>query len=103
MKENVGRIDRIGRFLIGPAIVALGYSRLAGRSGNLAGLATMLAGALVVESAVTRVCPMNALLGLDTRSEREREGDLEQLLQAHARRTYERTPSGRTMPVARIE
>jgi hypothetical protein len=27
----------------------------------------MIGGALVIESAITRVCPLNALLGIDTR------------------------------------
>lgn len=83
MKENVGRLDRIGRFLIGPAIMALGFTRLdRRRGGDLAGVAMMIAGALVIDSAITRVCPVNALLGLDTRTKRERARDLQQILHA---------------------
>ena len=80
MKENVGRIDRIVRFVVGPALVGVGYTRLGGYEGSLPGLAAMLVGALIVESAVTRVCPMNALLRIDTRSRRERTRDLRALL-----------------------
>ncbi len=76
MQENVGRIDRIVRFLVGPALAGVGYTRLGGSRGNPIGLAAMLAGTLLVDSAVTRVCPMNALLHLDTRSKRERIRDL---------------------------
>jgi len=67
MKENVGSADRMVRSLVGPGLMALGYSRLGGRQGRMAGIAAMVAGALVVESAITRVCPLNAALGIDTR------------------------------------
>jgi hypothetical protein len=67
MKENVGRVDQSFRAVLGPALMVLGYSRLGGRFGSLKGLATLVAGATVIESAVTRVCPLNALFGVDTR------------------------------------
>jgi uncharacterized membrane protein len=67
MKENVGTTDRVVRSVLGPALLVLGYRRLGARRGRLAGLATMIAGTLVIESAVTRVCPLNAALGIDTR------------------------------------
>jgi hypothetical protein len=85
MKENVGRIDRIGRAVIGPALMALGYTRLRGRDGETAGLAAMIVGAMLIDSAITRVCPGNALLGIDTRTKRERERDLQSLLRASDR------------------
>lgn len=71
MKENVGTRDRVGRSLVGPAMMILGYLRLGAREGRPLGLATMIGGALVIESAITKVCPLNALLGIDTRSEQE--------------------------------
>jgi hypothetical protein len=67
MKENVGTEDRLLRFVVGPLLIGLGYARLGGNHGAPAGLAAMIGGALVVESAITAVCPLNALLGLDTR------------------------------------
>jgi len=85
MKENVGRVDRLGRAVIGPALAAFGYTRLGGRAGRVSGLVAMITGVLIVESAITRVCPVNALLGLDTRTKRERERDLHALVQAHRR------------------
>jgi hypothetical protein len=67
MKENVGTADRVARALVGPALMRLGYARLGGHYGRVAGLAAMISGALIIESAITRVCPLNALLGIDTR------------------------------------
>jgi hypothetical protein len=67
MKENVGRTDQLLRAAAGPALMLLGYTRLEGRRGRALGLAALVGGALVVESAITRTCPLNALLGLDTR------------------------------------
>ncbi len=70
MEENVGRRDRIVRALAGPLMMVFGYYRMDGRRGKRGGLATMIAGAMVVESAVTRTCPLNALLGIDTREKK---------------------------------
>jgi hypothetical protein len=67
MEENVGTTDRMLRAVAGPALIAIGYSKFDGRHGRAAGLAAMIAGALVIESAITRVCPLNAALGIDTR------------------------------------
>jgi hypothetical protein len=67
MKENVGTADRAIRSVLGPALVLAGYARLGGRHGNPLGLAAMIAGTLVLESAITRVCPVNAMAGVDTR------------------------------------
>jgi len=75
MKENVGRIDRSIRFVIAPALAAFGYSKLGGRKGRLPGLAAIVAGAALLDSAITRVCPMNRLLHIDTRTRRERARD----------------------------
>jgi hypothetical protein len=66
MKENVGTVDRVLRSVAGPALVVIGYSRLGGREGRPAGLAALTAGVLMIESAITRVCPVNALVGIDT-------------------------------------
>lgn len=73
MKENVGNKDRIIRSITGPALMVAGYTALGGRKGTAAGLATMIFGALVIESAVTRVCPLNAAFGIDTRESKDSE------------------------------
>jgi hypothetical protein len=79
MKENVGRADRLVRSVVGPALMTAGYGPLGGNRGKLAGLLGLITGALVVESAITRVCPLNALFGLDTRSDAERDRDRHEL------------------------
>lgn len=68
MKENVGRGDQIARSIVGPALMGLGYFALGGDEGRLGGLSTIVSGAVLVESAITRVCPLNALFGIDTRN-----------------------------------
>ncbi|XYI02577.1 DUF2892 domain-containing protein [Sorangium sp. So ce1128] len=51
-------------------MMGLGATALGGLKGRPGGLVALVAGALIVESAITRVCPVNRLLGVDTR-ERE--------------------------------
>lgn len=67
MKENVGKKDRLIRSVAGPVLMGLGYLALGGDKGKGPGLAAMGIGLLISESALTKVCPMNAFLGLDTR------------------------------------
>lgn len=92
MKENVGRIDQTGRFIIGPTLAALGYAWFGGNRGKLTGLAAMIVGTLITESAITRVCPVSRLFGIDTRTQRERDRDLQDLLQLHERRVPDVAP-----------
>ena len=66
MKENVGRTDQILRGVVGPLLAAFGYSRLGGKQGKLVGLAAMISGALITETAITRTCPLNEVMGIDT-------------------------------------
>ena len=66
MKENVGGTDRALRSIAGPALLSLGLTRLGARSGRLAGLLAIVGGALITETAITRVCPLNEALGVDT-------------------------------------
>lgn len=77
MKENVGRKDQVVRAVAGPAIFGLGYTSLGGREGNPAGLMAMVSGAMLAESAVTRVCPLNRALGIDSREPALRMRDAE--------------------------
>jgi uncharacterized membrane protein len=67
MRENVGDRDRAMRWVAGPALMGLGLTVLGARTGRPLGIAATVAGALVVESAITRVCPVNAALGIDSR------------------------------------
>ena len=66
MRENVGGADRTFRMVAGPALMALGFTRLGGRDGAIPGLLALLGGALITETAITRVCPLNEALGVDT-------------------------------------
>ena len=67
MKENVGGADQLLRTLLGPAMMVAGLSRLGADRGRTLGLLALVGGALVLESAITRTCPLNAVLGIDTR------------------------------------
>lgn len=66
MRENVGGADRVMRAVVGPALIAAGYTRLGGSRGSVLGIATIVAGALVTETVITQVCPVSRLLGIDT-------------------------------------
>lgn len=67
MKENVGTEDQILRSFAGTALLNTGYNRLGGKNGKLPGLGVMILGALLLESAITKVCPLNAALGINTK------------------------------------
>jgi hypothetical protein len=66
MQENIGNLERWLRVAAGGALV-LGGARALGARGALAPALVLASGALVLETALTRVCPLNALLGVDTR------------------------------------
>jgi hypothetical protein len=67
MQENVGRLDQTARAFLGPALITIGVAGLGAGRSRLAGLAAVIAGTLLTESAITRTCPTNYLLGIDTR------------------------------------
>lgn len=81
MKENVGNKDRVIRSIAGPLLIGVGYAVLGGHKGRVAGLAAMVAGTLISESALTRVCPVNGILGIDTR---EKQGPIDKIKKALA-------------------
>jgi hypothetical protein len=66
MKENVGRNDQTMRALVGPLLLTAGYALLGGKRGKGKGLMAMVAGAMLTETAITRTCPLNEVLGIDT-------------------------------------
>jgi hypothetical protein len=73
MKKNVGGYDRIARFVVGALLVAGGAASFAGlftlASGTLGVVITallVLVGAVLLATAATRTCPVNATLGIDT-------------------------------------
>ncbi len=70
MLENVGKTDRWVRTAVGSSLVLLGAWH--SRRGGLASALALGAGAMLLESAVTRVCPVNSWLGVDTRGQEEK-------------------------------
>jgi len=66
MRENVGGADRVARFVIGPVLMGIGLVQLGSRRGRALAALALVAGAAVLESGITRVCPVSRLLGLDT-------------------------------------
>ena len=70
MRENVGSIDAFARTVVGGALAYVAVRELGPR--KLRSAALLALGALLVESAITRVCPLHHLLGLDTRNWRPR-------------------------------
>lgn len=65
MQENVGNADRLLRIGIGVSLISVALTRL--KRGRLGPALLFASGALLLESAITRVCPVNSLLGIDTR------------------------------------
>lgn len=85
MKENVGKLDQAIRGIAGPSLMLAGYTALGGGKGRPLGLLSMMAGAVVLESAVTRVCPVNTALKIDSRSPRQRLEDHRMAIERSAR------------------
>jgi hypothetical protein len=71
VQENVGDRDQQLRWLLGSGLVVAALGPLGAREGRVRGLGALVGGALVLESAITRTCPVSAWLGIDTR-ERDR-------------------------------
>lgn len=67
MRENVGKQDQLFRAVSGPLLMLYGYRH----RDSFGGLLTLLAGAALTQTAVSRVCPVNALLGIDTTAQHE--------------------------------
>lgn len=85
MKENVGKLDQALRTIAGPSLMVAGYTSLGGSKGRCLGLISMMAGAAVTESAITRVCPVNTVLKIDSRSPRQKLEDYRNAIEGAAR------------------
>jgi hypothetical protein len=81
MKENVGRKDQALRGVTGPILMAMGYWLFGGNKGQIFGLFALVLGALIIESAITRVCPINALVGINTKESPSMRERLMQIMQ----------------------
>jgi hypothetical protein len=73
MDKNVGGYDRLARFVVGPLLIVGGGAALGGvvtiAAGTLglvlAGIAVAI-GVVLVATATTQKCPLNATIGLNT-------------------------------------
>jgi hypothetical protein len=86
MQENVGGADRVFRAIAGPGLMVAGLTMLGARKGRVPGLTALVGGALLGETAITKVCPLNAAIGIDIsgRSDGEQEQPLEWLVSEFA-------------------
>ena len=62
MDRNVGGLDRVGRVVLGLALLTFGYRNRDRTPGTLA----FVAGSDIFATAVIQRCPVNALVGIDT-------------------------------------
>lgn len=56
-------------------LLGLGYALLGTRKRHWLGLATVVGAGMLAETAISRVCPANYVLSLDTRSKKLRRRD----------------------------
>ena len=63
MKCNVGGIDRIGRIVIGVALLVVGLAAPIEMTWRIVALAVA---AIALVTAIVRLCPANALFGVNT-------------------------------------
>jgi uncharacterized membrane protein len=79
MDKNVGGLDRQGRLVAGPILVAVGVALaaglldvgLAGTAGLAVTALVLVAGAIFLVTGTTQRCPANELAGLDTYDENQ--------------------------------
>jgi hypothetical protein len=80
MKKNVGGYDRLGRLVIGALLVLAGIAGYAGLLGVAVGpipqalgaVVLILIGAILVVTGYMQTCPINSLLGVNTRGSGDR-------------------------------
>ena len=73
MEKNVGGFDRTARFVVGPILIVVGlaafgglFTLAAGTLGLVLATVALLVGLVLATTAVTRKCPLNRALGLNT-------------------------------------
>lgn len=77
MDKNVGGLDRIVRFIVGPIVIVVGVAALggfltlaAGTLGLVLGGGAVLVGVVLTVTATTQNYPLNSAIGLNTYRER---------------------------------
>jgi hypothetical protein len=66
MKEDVGCAERVVRSIAGPALARGGLTVLGARQGKRAGLGALALRAVITETALSKTCSVNGLLGRDS-------------------------------------
>jgi hypothetical protein len=70
MSENVGRLDRIVRVVVGLPLILLGLALFGGVAGlgsnAIAAVLAIVVGAILAGTAAIGQCPLYELLGIDT-------------------------------------
>jgi hypothetical protein len=68
MKTNIGPTDRTVRLALGALLVVLGFVAVAGIApgGPVVGALALLVGVVLVGTALTRLCLVYRLVGMDT-------------------------------------
>lgn len=72
MKQNVGSLDRIIRFVLGVVLVLAGLLALGGLSGNIWGIVAAVAGLVLIVTAAISWCPIWMALGINTHKSEEK-------------------------------
>ncbi len=67
-KRNVGRLDRIVRFILGGAMLLIGLFVLRGWQGNWTGIGLALFALVPLATSLAGICPAYTLLGISTAS-----------------------------------
>ncbi|WP_254525661.1 YgaP family membrane protein [Natrinema caseinilyticum] len=68
MDHNIGSADRIVRLIGGAVLIAIGVASLVGLLGfgTVAGVGAVLIGAVFLGTALTRICLVYRILGVET-------------------------------------
>ncbi len=66
VKQNIGRLDRTLRFIIGVALIPIGLFALGGWQGNLIGVLVTTFALLPLVTSLTGFCPVYIPFGIST-------------------------------------
>lgn len=70
MKNNVGGMDRIGRFALGAVLLLVG---LLVEMEMIWRIVVLVIAAIALLTAIVRFCPVNAMLGINTCESKEKQ------------------------------